>query len=69
MTVEEEFEKWWTQQVRCGFDVPDSQKHAAMTGYIAATKRTAERCAEICDGPRTLTCFDCAETIKEEFGL
>jgi hypothetical protein len=67
MTVEEEFEKWWTQQVRCGFDVPDSQKHAAMTGYIAATKRTAERCAEICEYREYA--LNAALDIKKEFGL
>ena len=74
MTIEDEFEKYWTTPgnvITCIVPEEPWPMKCARMAYLAATKRTAERCAEICreqwEGGDGLN--GAASAIKKEYGL
>ena len=65
MTPEEEFEKWWSEEFPHWPAHGDSYSKA-QEAYLAATKRTAQECVEICHDIG-LNSHDVAQAITERF--
>jgi len=68
MTPEQEFQQW-TEKNYSYLEV--SMKDGMRVAYLAATKRTAQQCAEICDNFKKdiVAPQECARAIEKEYGL
>jgi hypothetical protein len=78
MTAEEEFEKWMASNT---LGLNRLEREIAKYAYIAATKRTAQRCVEICNERArykadtrhgrdlNVAVYGCAQAIENEFSL